>query len=148
MLRKCFLRSSRSRPPDWIKSDLLIVSCDTHIAFPSGDCIFNQPDSYSGDQSDSTNFATVPRKLAFSARSSAFGRFVRLQNAFSNSHALYLLHPPLRKISREIVEGDRLSALAILRILSQQATPLAIASRSSNDKLLARRIQDRGVMPP
>src|SRR5574343_176017 len=139
LVLKCFLSSSRNKPLVCINRDLYMVSCDTHICFPSHDVFFNEPAICSGDQSASSSRATSERKATFSPKCKGFGRLLRLRNAFSARAALYRSKPPFRDTSREMVDGLRSNSRLMLRRLCPLAIPRDIVSRSSNVRNSERR---------
>lgn len=125
-----------------------MVSCETHISFLSGEAFFNQPENCSGDQSAFRKSVTISLKVTFSASKSGLGRLARLRAILSAKHALYFRLPPLRVISREMLDGALQRSAAILRILRPLASPRDMDSRSSMVRLSGLFRLGRGSMPP
>ncbi len=71
-----------------------------------------------------------------------------IQARLSAATARYFDSPPLRLISREILEVALLRFLAITLKDKLADRPRDVSSRSSNDKSLAKRLGGDGFIPP
>ena len=105
-------------------------------------------DICSGDQFRVSFHATQRCNRASIASLQALGRCARVHVAASASVALYLVVPPFRATSREIVDGDRCKRAAMLRIDSALPSPREISSRSDNVSDVVRRVRTGGENPP
>jgi hypothetical protein len=92
--------------------------------------------------------ATSIRSSGSAASLAGFGRFARCRAACSARSARYWRGPPLRLISRLIVDGARPSRRAMHRTDSPAATPREISSRSSSDNRAGDTHRVFGLIPP
>ena len=92
-----------------------MVSCDTWQASVPGCVRFSQPAICSGDQLRSSFAATACRNWPCTANLHGFGRSACFHAHLSAAAARYHRDPPLRPISRLIVDGARPNARAIER---------------------------------
>ncbi len=96
----------------------------------------------------------MARKLASSLSLQVFypeghkGRLAFIQARRSAATARYFNNPPLRLISRIMVEADLLRFLAIALKDKLAEIPRDISSRSSKDKTLEERFGVGGFIPP
>ncbi len=118
-----------------------MVSCDTWRASFLGFFHFNQRAICWGDHSKASFAATACRNQACSANLHGFGRSADCQARLSAFAARYGRSPPLRAISRLIVEGERPSATAIERSDRPATKPREISSRSARAPVFSNRLK-------
>src|SRR5215831_13852017 len=113
-----------------------------------GNCCFSQPEICSGDHCSASFCATRHRNSPWSARRQGLGRSARSQALLSARFARQVCEPPLRRISRLIVDGDRLRPRAIRRTDRPAAIPREISSRSSSFNAATALQRGAGAIPP
>jgi hypothetical protein len=117
--------------------DLAIVAAEQQVTFP-----------VARHRSVRSFWATMRASARFCTSLQVLGRCARSQAACSAWLARYCRRPPLRVISRLIVDGARPSVVAIERSDWPATRPRDISSRSAIVGASLERIRRGGRMPP
>jgi len=83
VVHQLFFNTARA----WMNRLPYMVSCDTRMASSSGYCVSNHPEICSGDQFNTSLFATIFRNLRFLARRHLSGHDADFQAWLSASWA-------------------------------------------------------------